>query len=96
MVLMGKLLLTLGAGEGFLPCVNSLVPLQVGRVGETGQAQVAAERFLPRVHPLVDLHLFWETEGFPTEWTQKALLFATGSTDSVTTTVICQWACVAI
>ena len=96
LVLAGELLLTLGAAVGFLPCVDSLVPLQVGGLRETGPAQLAAKWFLPRVHPLVDLHLFGETEGFPTERTREAFLFATGSTDSITTTVICQWGWVAI
>ena len=97
MVLVGEPFVTLGAAIWFLPCVDPLVPLQAGRVGETGPAQVAAERFLPRVHPLVDLHLLGETKGFPTERTPEALLFGAATfTDSVSTTVICQWACVAI
>ena len=83
-------------GEWPLSCVDLQVPLQVVLVGEPFLTQVAAERFLPRVHPLVDLHLFREIEGFPTERTREALIFATGSADSATTTVICQWACVAI
>ena len=54
------------------------------------------QKIVPHVHPLVDLHLFGETEGFPTQQTQEVLIMATGSTDSITTTVICQWVCVAI
>ena len=67
MVLVGEPLLTLGAAVRLFPCVDPLVPLQVGQLGETGPANMTAERFLPCVHPLVDLHLFGETEGFPTE-----------------------------
>ena len=90
-VVVGEPLCTLGAAVGFLPCVDPLVPLQVGRSGETGWAQVAAERFLPRVHPLVDLHLFGETEGYPTERTREALLFGAATfTDSISTIFICQ------
>jgi hypothetical protein len=71
--------------------VDSLVSLQAERVRETGSAQVAAKLFLPRVHPLVDLYLFGETEDFPTERTREALLYGDITfTDSISTIFICQ------
>ena len=87
LVLVGEPFLTLGAAVGFLPCVDPLVPLQAAL------AQVATKWFLPGVNPLVTLHLLGETEGLPTGRTREPPLCGAATfTDSVSTTVICQWA----
>lgn len=63
----------------FFPGVNSLVLPQVPSLGERLPACGAAERLLPRVDTLVDLHLLWAVESFTTVAADEQSFLGAGS-----------------